>query len=138
MLRSHCFEEGVLLNPKASWRWSLSILETGKLKVQGLVKVVECKESLMLRLVEPPKISKSEAIVSSGVWKGTFRGSKRVRCKLVELPKNPMVVGGKIFMRTEGIPRYEGMRYKPGNFVLDGSSRLGGTVVDGKFASPSI
>ncbi|MCI37957.1 hypothetical protein A2U01_0059185, partial [Trifolium medium] len=36
-----------------------------------------------------------------------FRGSKRVWCKLVKLPKNPMVAGGKIFMRAEGIPMDE-------------------------------
>ncbi|PNX71044.1 hypothetical protein L195_g058000 [Trifolium pratense] len=44
-----------------------------------------------------------------------------------------MVVGGKIFMRSEGIPRYEGMRYKLGNF-----SRWGSMMVAGKLTSPSI
>ncbi|MCI39164.1 hypothetical protein A2U01_0060395, partial [Trifolium medium] len=38
-----------------------------------------------------------------------FRGSRRGWCKLVELPKNPMVVGGKIFMRVEDILSDEGM-----------------------------
>ncbi|CAJ2659123.1 unnamed protein product [Trifolium pratense] len=38
---------------------------------------------------------------------------KRGWCKLVELPKNPMVVGGKNFMRAEGIPIDEGRRFKP-------------------------
>ncbi|MCI29414.1 hypothetical protein A2U01_0050623, partial [Trifolium medium] len=36
-----------------------------------------------------------------------FQGSKRLWCELVELPKNPMVAGGKIFKRVEGIPRVE-------------------------------
>ncbi|MCI67506.1 hypothetical protein A2U01_0088765, partial [Trifolium medium] len=32
---------------------------------------------------------------------------KRVWCKLMELPKIPMVAGCKIFKRAEGIPRVE-------------------------------
>ncbi|PNX69597.1 hypothetical protein L195_g064505, partial [Trifolium pratense] len=34
----------------------------------------------------------------------------------MELPKNPMVVGGKNFVRVEGISRDEGRRFKPDAF----------------------
>ncbi|WJX37206.1 hypothetical protein P8452_24990 [Trifolium repens] len=97
--------------------------------------VVGYKESLMLQLVEPPKILRlvrSQAILRED---GGHSGGRRVvkactdltsseaeegAVNLVGATKHPMVVGDKIFMRAEGIPRDEGE-------IQDGESN---TVVD--------
>ncbi|PNX78278.1 hypothetical protein L195_g034255 [Trifolium pratense] len=75
----------------------------------------------MLQLVEPPKILGlvwSQAILRED---GRHSGGQRVggtdlitpeseegAVNLVSATKHPMVVGGKIFMMAEGIPRDEG------------------------------
>ncbi|PNY01745.1 hypothetical protein L195_g025046 [Trifolium pratense] len=75
--------------------------------------VVGCKGSLMLQLVEPPKIPGRTDLATPGAKEGAVN--------LVGATKHPMIVGGKIFMRVKVIPRDEGE-------VKDGESS---TVVDG-------
>ena len=63
-----------------------------------LLEVVGYKESFMLQLVEPPKIPRlvrSQAILRED---GGHSGGRRV-VKLVELSKNPMIVGSKRYFR---------------------------------------
>ncbi|CAJ2659843.1 unnamed protein product [Trifolium pratense] len=64
----------------------------------GLLEVVGCKGSLMLQLVEPPKIPgwvRSQAILRED---GRHSGGRRM-VKLVGLSKMPVIVGNKRFFR---------------------------------------
>ncbi|PNX57351.1 hypothetical protein L195_g050356, partial [Trifolium pratense] len=77
----------------------------------GLLEVAGCKGSLMLQLVEPPKISGSMILGNRRFFRRTdlaTLGAEEGAMNLVGATKHPMVVGGEIFMRTEGIPRDEG------------------------------
>ncbi|PNX64657.1 hypothetical protein L195_g054130 [Trifolium pratense] len=72
------------------------------------MEVVGYKESLMLQLVEPPKILSGEQAFLQGGTNLITPESKEGAVNLVGVTKHPMVVGGKIFMRAEGISRDEG------------------------------
>ncbi|PNX61376.1 hypothetical protein L195_g052422, partial [Trifolium pratense] len=68
----------------------------------GLLEVVGCKGSLMLQLLEPPKIPEwvwSQAILRED---GRHSGGRRM-VKLVGLSKTPMIVGNKRFFRRTNL-----------------------------------